>query len=658
MEERDAYRHHEGHLLGGGGSGSGPSRRASYKEGPGHLEFQTGRYQERELGEVVWKPSWSSLGGGHLPTGLQSDFKRRAASLPGGAEGAGFYKGSLDEQSGGCRNSDGSRGRVAEAPVARKRACQAEEDRGRQRSWGASRGHLVRKLRRRKEEAEEKEEEGQGEGCRDEEPGSPLCHNRSRPKAGGAEESQEKSKAPYKEEKQEGVNGLVRELVGDIRYRQLRGRRRSAIRRRSSSKKGMEEEPGGVDVEYIGADAAGGGHHVRPDVGPGPQLSASNFQPVLEAGLAEQDERPPWQGVANALLPARLALAGQGGSCVRRGDPEAQRSGTDLSWRTLQHRPEAGVGAAGLPSDDNSNRSTGGQQDSARGVEGKEPFKPPLGKETRVGEEIRGAKGKRQDKGQRQVKGKRRSSSSRRSQQRGSREEVEASPECGPWVRGHGSVWKPPMGLMGRNGGESAGSGMREGELVGSGGDGWELEDSGEAQQWSAAMRGDSTASPVVGEDNGPSRFPDTGGDPIFHTPPHAPTGAEGVGHFRVSPEGKSFAEMAGHFHQMFSFFRAGSDFVHSRVQCSGEVFPLPENLTVLSSQVGHLSADGVVVLQALCSALNSYYGVAGAKQGPLTVACQSALQAMGRYADDWSRCPEKFEGLSWDRFLQVSYRL
>ena len=26
----------------------------------------------------------------------------------------------------------------------------------------------------------------------------------------------------------------------------------------------------------------------------------------------------------------------------------------------------------------------------------------------------------------------------------------------------------------------------------------------------------------------------------------------------------------------------------------------------------------------------------------------------MGRYADDWSRCPEKFEGLSWDRFLQV----
>ena len=108
MEEWDAYRHHEGHLLGGGGSGSGPSRRASYKEGPGHLEFQTGRYQERELGEVVWKPSWSSLGGGHLPTGLQSDFKRRAASLPGGAEGAGFYKGSLDEQSGGCRNSDGS----------------------------------------------------------------------------------------------------------------------------------------------------------------------------------------------------------------------------------------------------------------------------------------------------------------------------------------------------------------------------------------------------------------------------------------------------------------------------------------------------------------------------------------------------------------------
>jgi len=164
-------------------------------------------------------------------------------------------------------------------------------------------------------------------------------------------------------------------------------------------------------------------------------LDRSSLPPIFRA-----DERPPWQGVANALLPARLALAGQGGSCVRRGDPEAQRSGTDLSWRTLQHRPEAGVGAAGLPSDDNSNRSTGGQQDSARGVEGKEPFKSPLGKETRVGEEIRGAKGKRQDKGQRQVKGKRRSSSSRRSQQRGSREEVEASPECGPWVRGHGSV--------------------------------------------------------------------------------------------------------------------------------------------------------------------------------------------------------------------------
>ena len=151
---------------------------------------------------------------------------------------------------------------------------------------------------------------------------------------------------------------------------------------------------------------------------------------------------------------------------------------------------------------------------------------------------------------------------------------------------------------MGRNGGESAGSGMREGELVGSGGDGWELEDSGEAQQWSAAMKGDSTASPVVGADNGPSRFPDTGGGPISHTPPHAPTGAEGVGQFRVSPEGKSFAEMAGHFHQMFSFFRAGSDFVHSRVQCSGEVFPLPENLAVLFSQVGHLSATLTTELQ------------------------------------------------------------
>ena len=25
---------------------------------------------------------------------------------------------------------------------------------------------------------------------------------------------------------------------------------------------------------------------------------------------------------------------------MRRGDPEAQRSGTDLSWRTLQHRPD------------------------------------------------------------------------------------------------------------------------------------------------------------------------------------------------------------------------------------------------------------------------------------------------------------------------------
>ena len=169
---------------------------------------------------------------------------------------------------------------------------------------------------------------------------------------------------------------------------------------------------------------------------------------------------------------------------------------------------------------------------------------------------------------------------------------------------------------------------------------GWEH--SSRSTEDQGGMKGDSTASPVEPSDCGRPRVSDPGVEQILQ------------GDLQVSPAGKSFAEMVGHFHNLFCKFRDRANVVHSKVQCSGEVFPLPENLTVLAVQVSHLSEQAVVVLQAMCCALNSYCGVPGAKDGPLSLACQSALQAMSHYAADWSVCPEKFEGLSWEQFLQV----
>jgi len=191
-------------------------------------------------------------------------------------------------------------------------------------------------------------------------------------------------------------------------------------------------------------------------------------------------------------------------------------------------------------------------------------------------------------------------------------------------------------------------------ELGCSGEKGWESLDSVIQGGEERGMKGGSTAPPFGGAVCGESRGSSSGGESNFSGLLEAPTGAEGDSVFTFSPRGRSFSEMAGQMFHLFCNFRDGSGVLHSKIQCSGEVFPLPENLTVLSNMVSHLKPPGVVVLQAMCSALNSYYGVAAAPPGPLSSACQSALEAMSHYAADWSECPEKFEGLRWDQFLQV----
>eukprot|EP00435_Cladocopium_sp_Y103_P018988 s785_g4.t1 len=138
------------------------------------------------------------------------------------------------------------------------------------------------------------------------------------------------------------------------------------------------------------------------------------------------------------------------------------------------------------------------------------------------------------------------------------------------------------------------------------------------------------------------------------------PTGAV-RGLFRhISPEGQTFGELAASLKKIFSRLNVSLNLPRSRTKFSGSIFPLPETFEVDFPKADQLSGDELNMLQLVSMAMNSYYGVSGKARRPASKAVLGAVEAMTSYVTSCGLCSEKFEGLSWDQFMEtrsVDYR-
>lgn len=94
--------------------------------------------------------------------------------------------------------------------------------------------------------------------------------------------------------------------------------------------------------------------------------------------------------------------------------------------------------------------------------------------------------------------------------------------------------------------------------------------------------------------------------------------------------------------------------FPHSKVQFSGDIFPLPDSYEKLKSLLSHVSPQALAWTQAMTVGLNSYCGVSDPGEGAVSSAGMLALQSLSKHAEQIAEWSEKFEDVSWESFLKV----
>ena len=607
-------------LLGGGGHSSRPSPRTCHPRRAGVVETEAGGNSERELGEVGRSQPSVLARGGLMRQGMSSAEQGWAGPLPAPSEDPSWQASGLDGQLGGRRRSRSSRGRDAQVEGSATRASRPNTSAREERRWGEAQGVKFGHLRRGQEEEKEKKEEEaevQSKDLRYKDFGGGVWVNRARPRANAEEALQAAGSQDCQEERAKG------ELEQFGEFNKLRGLRRfnrsrkPAFRRGGASQTGMEKKPRVIDIEYIGDDAAGGGHTERAAMGPGQIIGPSHIFPILETGPPKPDGRSHGSGEPNPVFPTGSPSPRESGGRMRCGDSavegiRADRGGGPFyGGSTPRARPDRGL------IDDLPQRGAGSSQAASGGRQGSRIISQAVGEEERLGAK-RGAEGQGQDKGsegQRQRKGR----------------------ECWTGQRREGQE------VRATDGRELEGSVVETAELE-------EPTRSGTSYEGFVSR----TVCQDGRDDVGPTRIPPFGEGDFSCWEFVAPTGAASPGDVQFSLEGKTFGEMANCFMMFFRRFVSDVDVVHSKIQGSGGVFPLPENLTVICDAVGQLPSRACVVLQMICGALNTYYGVSTGPDMPVTASAQSALKAMLSYAVDLSECPEKFEGVSWDQFLSV----
>ena len=613
----------EGNLLGGGSQGGWQDQGFGHSARPDLPAACLGGHAERGFGEMGRLSSRCGFGSGPSPQG-DSFVQGRTGSLPGDLQNSPSYQASMDGQPGWGRCSRGRGGRDAATSGPRARAGEESRAWQAQEGWGAWSQDQLRKHRQQKEKEEEKEEARSSQDHWDQEPRSSFWYNRPGSEGRGTQGGEEESAAADKEEESHGLYGQLGELSDFGRESQLRGGRWPPFWRGGQSEEGLEKEPGCTHPEHPGAHANRSGHQQWPGLGFGPIFTPSNIFPILEAFPSGENVRSTGAGKPDALLPPGPASAGTGSCGMRRSYPEAQGPRADCLGGALQHRSASRAGADGDQLDDEPIRGPGSKQVSEGGGQSQERAVKAVGKKDgSVGQASRGRK--RERKGQRQQrerKGQRRSAGSRRAQQRRQDKEVRL-----------------------KGGGESDGSVNRVRESGDSGMMTGELDVNG-FHLYKVAAEEEHGRGPISGSSSGAA--------PSSSERLEAPTGARAASLFAISPDGRTFGEMADYFYNIFRYFRESLKGSHSRVKCSGEIFPLPEDCKVISNVVGHLHPQAVEVLRGMCGALNSSYGVFGSSTGTPSAASCSALRVMSHYAADLCKSPEKFDGVQWEQFWSV----
>ena len=353
-------------------------------------------------------------------------------------------------------------------------------------------------------------------------------------------------------------------------------------------------------------------------------LPAAPVQSVLEDDPEWQSNGCDGTGNANVMLYPRFDPSRKNRFCSRRDNATTKRIRTSSCWESLLHHSKARTRAGRQHGHDDADRSFGGIQTTSRRSSSKGSFIKTVGYKERLGAKRRRRQG--QDKRKRfqgQVKGQRRAWATKG----GSREGKEVSREMS---------WEP-----------------KSSEAVGAAEDYWELSDSVVSASNLSRTEGVLVDGESAGHGPAPYRCPASWPDSSSPETSEGPTGLL-VGREQFFTVGRCFGDLAEPLHEFLLRLDVCSDGLHSRVQSSGGIFPLPENPRVLSTLVPDVSEAQLGVLRGVCRALNSYYGVAAGDRPTVSSATRLAIQGLAGDVRDSGLCAEKFEGVSWEQFLEV----
>ena len=218
------------------------------------------------------------------------------------------------------------------------------------------------------------------------------------------------------------------------------------------------------------------------------------------------------------------------------------------------------------------------------------------------------------------------------------------SPECGPWVRGHGSVWKPPIGLMGHGAGErSDGAGVFPQFHVSPSGEAPDSQFAGSPSASSNRCLGDFADSHL---DDAPQTF-DRSGEKKKMKDPSAVRECGRVEKLVGLPWGSCLPLVQSLLIKSSSKLKKK----HSEAKPTGDVFPLPTSTDILRGQE-RLARVDVVMLRSLCLGLNSYAGVdleSGARVTPLQLEFLEGLCGDLAEVSTWE---ETFSLSTWESFF------
>ena len=468
-------------------------------------------------------------------------------------------------------------------------------------------GEKLREFRREEEEKEvKKEEEGKDESEWNKGFGQGLQCDRTGPTGFSQKGTEEEGKEARGKE---GRSQEFRELGGlrDVGFRRGReGGARRAIWRRDKGEESVESVPWYPHTQHCRDDADHGRQHEWTAVGPRSRHCSTNLHSVLENGATAENDRPSCSREPNAGVCPGPVDPGTGVIGSRHSDAAPQEPGADCVGWPLQHHSAPRAGATGGHEPFISDGGVGGLQTAEGGEQGKSSRFRELGTPTGVGPPG-GAEAERKGKG---WKGEKQVERKWRKEPEGGRQEQEDLS-----LRADDPI---------KEGGPKSSEGYEtvSPKILGS-----RLGPFGDTPAEGSLLEGLGTGSLVTSAGSGARVFP---------------------------VKGQSLSEIAGFL--VHGFLDASAQFssLHSMSKNSGSIFPLPETLAVIQQTLSIWDQQLSQMVQMMCSGLNSYYGISGYDRPILPAATVSAMKSLLSYAEDVHGWSEKFEGLSWDDYLNV----